>query len=56
MTKDELARLGREMNEIIHAAPILRMRDEFGREWVDRDALAVEVRKRFLLLMKEAGL
>jgi hypothetical protein len=45
MTKDDLRRVAREMNEIIFAAPLPRMRDENGGEWVDRDALAVAVRQ-----------
>jgi hypothetical protein len=43
-----LRQMAREVNEIIHAAPLPRMKDEAGGEWVDRDALAAEVRARFL--------
>jgi len=52
--EDLLRRMAREVNEIIMAAPLDRMCDEDGTEWVARDALADEVRKRFLALIRQA--
>jgi hypothetical protein len=49
MDRDDLRQIGREMNEIIYAAPVLRSRDENGVEWVARDDLVLVVRDHFLL-------
>jgi len=40
--------IAREINEIIYAAPLLRLRDDDGTEFVARDDLAREVRAHIL--------
>lgn len=44
---DEVKAVGREVDEIIFSAPLPRLREADGSEWVDRDALAAAVREHF---------